>query len=62
MNANDVLTNAIDMMDKVQNKAKELKKKLDEVLTLTRRYRQYIETFHPEIHDNAVEYIKENNY
>ena len=61
MNTNDVLTNAILMMAKVENKANELRKKLDEVLTLTRRYRQYIETFHPEIHDNAVEYIKEND-
>ena len=61
MNANDVLTNAIEMMDKVQNKAKELKSKLDEVLTLTGKYRQYIETFHPEIHNKAVDYIKEND-
>ena len=61
MNANDVLTNAIEMMAKVENKAKELKKKLDEVLTLTRRYRQYIETHHPDIHNKAVDYIKEND-
>ena len=61
MNTNDVLTNAIEMMDKVQNKAKELKSKLDEVLTLTGRYRQYIETHHPEIHNKAVDYIKEND-
>ena len=61
MNANDVLTNAIEMMAKVENKAKELKKKLDEVLTLTGRYRQYIETYHPEIHNKAVDYIKEND-
>ena len=61
MNTNDVLTNAILMMANVENKAKELKKKLNEVLTITRKYRQYIETFHPEIHNQAVDYIKENN-
>ena len=61
MTANDVLTNAIEMMDEVQNKAKEFKKTLDEVLTLTGRYRQYIETHHPEIHNKAVDYIKEND-
>ena len=61
MNTNDVLTNAILMMAKVENKANKLKNKLNEVLTLTRKYREYIETFHPEIHNNAVDYIKENN-
>ena len=61
MNIDDVVNNSVKMMEKVENKANELRKKLDEVLTLTRRYRQYIETFHPEIHDNAVEYIKEND-
>ena len=61
MNTNDVLTNAILMMANVENKAKELKKKLNEVLTITKKYRQYIETFHPEIHNQAVDYIKENN-
>ena len=61
MNTNDVLTNAIEMMDKVQNKSKELRKKLNEVLTLTNKYRQYIETHHPEIHNKAIDYIKENN-
>ena len=61
MNANDVLTNAILMMANVENKANKLKNKLNEVLTLTRKYRQYIETFHPEIHNKAVDYIKENN-
>ena len=61
MNTNDVLTRAILMMADVENKTKSLKKKLNEVLTLTRKYREYIETFHPEIHNQAVEYIKENN-
>ena len=61
MNTNDVLTNAILMMAKVENKANKLKNKLNEVLTLTRKYREYIETFHPEIHNQAVDYIKENN-
>ena len=61
MTANDVLANAIEMMAKVENKAKELKNKLDEVLTLTRRYRQYIETHHPDIHNKAVDYIKAND-
>jgi len=61
MTANDVLTNAIEMMAKVENKAKGLRKKLNEVLTLTNKYRQYIETHHPEIHNKAVDYIKENN-
>ena len=61
MNTNDVLTNAILMMAKVENKAKKLKNKLNEVLTLTRKYREYIETFHPEIHNQAIDYIKEND-
>ena len=61
MNTNDVLTRAILMMADVENKTKSLKKKLNEVLTLTRKYREYIETFHPEIHNQAVDYIKENN-
>ena len=60
MNTNDVLTNAILMMAKVENKANKLKNKLNEVLTLTRKYREYIETFHPEIHNHAIDYIKEN--
>ena len=58
MNTNDVLTNAILMMAKVENKANKLKNKLNEVLTLTRKYREYIETFHPEIHNQAIDYIK----
>ena len=61
MNTNDVLTNAILMMAKVENKANKLKNKLNEVLTLTRKYREYIETFHPEIHNQAIDYIKEND-
>jgi len=61
MNTNDVLTNAIEMMERVENKANEFKHKLDEILTITKKYRQYIETFHPEIHNRAVDYIKENN-
>ena len=61
MNVDDVVNNSIEMMKTVENKANKLKNKLDELLTLMSKYRQYIETFHPEIHNKAVDYIKENN-
>ena len=61
MNVDDVVNNSIEMMKTVENKANKLKNKLDELLTLTGRYRQYIETYHPEIHNKAVDYIKEND-
>ena len=61
MNVDDVVKNSIEMMEKVEKKTNEMKKSLDETLTITRKYREYIQTFHPEIHNKAVEYIKEIN-
>ena len=61
MNINDVVNDCVKMMETVAKKTNEVKKSLDEVLTVTKKYREYIQTFHPEIHNKAVEYIKESN-
>ena len=57
MSINDM----IDLMNKVEKETGGLKEKLDDFLTVTRKYRDYIENFHPEIHNEAVKYIKESN-
>ena len=61
MNVDDVVNDSVKMMETVEKKTNEMKKSLDEVLTVTKKYREYIQTFHPEIHNKAVEYIKESN-
>ena len=61
MNINDVVNDSVKMMEKVEMETNRMKDELDETLTLIIKYRKYIETFHPEIHNQAVDYIKENN-
>ena len=61
MNINDVVNDCVKMMETVAKKTNEVKKSLDEVLTVTKKYREYIQTFHPEIHNKAVDYIKEKS-
>ena len=61
MSINDAVNDAIEMMDKVEKETKVMKDKLDDFLTIARKYREYIENFHPEIHNQAVKYIKEKN-
>ena len=61
MSINDAVNNAIEMMDKVEKETGKMKEKLDDFLTISRKYREYIQTFHPEIHNEAVKYIKEKN-
>ena len=61
MSINDAVNDAIEMMDKVEKETGIMKAKLDDFLTISRQYREYIENFHPEIHNEAVKYIKEKN-
>ena len=61
MNINDVVNDSVKMMEKVEKETGKMKEKLDDFLTVIKKYRGYIQTFHPEIHNKAVEYIKEKN-
>ena len=61
MNINDVVNDSVEMMEKVEKETGKMKEKLDDFLTVARKYREYVQNFHPEIHNQAVEYIKESN-
>ena len=61
MNINDVVNDSVKMMEKVEMETNKMKDELDETLTLIIKYRKYIETFHPEVHNAAVEYINGSN-
>ena len=61
MNINDVVNDSVKMMERVEMETNKMKDELDEFLTLIIKYRKYIETFHPEIHNKAVEYINGSN-
>ena len=51
----------IKMMEEVEIETNKMKEDLDISLTLILKYRKYIEIFHPEIHNKAIEYINKEN-
>lgn len=61
MTGNEIVQNAIKMMEETEKKSQELQQSLNEMLSVTKAYRHYIEVNYPEIHNKAVKHVKRRN-